>query len=55
VTLFAASLRLLRRTTGVEAWIMARSFEGWIGTLIAVGLFLFANNLAVIVLGGSLL
>jgi hypothetical protein len=55
VTLVAAYLRLLRRTSGVEAWVMARSFEVWLGTLIAVGLFVVANNLAVIVLGGSLL
>jgi len=55
VTLVAAYLRLLRRTSGVEAWVMARSFEVWLGTLIAVGLFVVTNNLAVIVLGGSLL
>jgi len=34
---------------------MARSFELWIEGLLAVGLFVFANNIAVIVLGGSLL
>jgi hypothetical protein len=55
VTLVAAYLRLLRRSSGVEAWVMARSFEVWLGSLIAGGLFVFANNLAVIVLGGSLL
>jgi hypothetical protein len=55
VTLVAAYLRLLRRSSGVEAWIMARCFETWVGSLVAAGLFVFANNLAVIVLGGSLL
>jgi len=55
VTLVAAYLRLVRRSSGVEAWVMARSFECWVGSLVAVGLFVFANNLAVIVLGGSLL
>ena len=55
VTLVAAYLRLLRRASGVEAWVMARSFEAWVGTLIAVGLFVFANNLSVIVHGASLL
>lgn len=55
VTLIAAYIRLLERTRGPEAWVMARSFELWVGGLIALGLFVFANNLAVIVLGGSLL
>lgn len=55
VTFVAGYLRLVRRSSGVEAWVMARSFECWMGSLVAVGLFVFANNLAVIVLGGSLL
>lgn len=54
VTLVAAYMRLLERSRGPEAWVMARSFELWVGGLIALGLFVFANNLAVIVLGGSL-
>ena len=54
VALVAAYMRVLSRTRGVEAWVMARSFELWAGGLIAVGLFVFANNLSVIVLGGSL-
>lgn len=55
VTLVAAYMRLLERTQGIEAWVMARSFELWVGGLIAAGLFVFANNLSVIVLGVSLL
>ncbi|WP_254840549.1 hypothetical protein [Natronomonas marina] len=54
VALLAAYIRLLERTRGVEAWVMARSFELWVGGLLAAGLFVFANNLSVIVLGGSL-
>ena len=47
-------IELLTAVRGVRAWVMARSFELWIGGLVAVGLFTFANNLSVIVLGGSL-
>lgn len=55
VVLFHGYFRLLRRVDGPEAWVLARSFELWIGVLIAVGLFIFANNLSVIVHGRSLL
>lgn len=55
VALFYVYIRLLSRTRGVEAWILARSFELWIGCLVAAGLFVFANNLAVVVHGQSLL
>ena len=55
VGLLAAYIRLLRRTRGLEAWFLARGFEAWLGGLIAAGLFVFANNLSVIVLGASLL
>lgn len=53
--LFYGYMRLLASTRGVEAWVLARSFELWVGLLVAAGLFVFANNLSVIVLGGSLL
>lgn len=55
VVLFYGYLELLRRTAGPEAWLLARAFELWIGGLVAAGLFVFANNLSVIVLGQSLL
>jgi hypothetical protein len=55
VALFYGYLELLAAARGVEAWIMARSFECWLGCLVAAGLFVFANNLAVIVHGQSLL
>ena len=47
-------IELLTTVRGVQAWVMARSFELWVGGLVAAGLFVFANNLSVIVLGGSL-
>lgn len=53
--LFYGYLELLAAARGVEAWIMARSFELWLGCLVAAGLFVFANNLSVIVHGQSLL
>lgn len=34
---------------------LERAIEAWLGLLVAVGLFLFANNLSVIVWGGSIL
>ena len=55
VGLFAGYFQLLRRSSGTEGWVLAKSFELWIGLLIAAGLFVFANNLSVIVLGGSLI
>lgn len=55
VALFYGYLRLLATARGVEAWIMARSFELWVGCLVAAGLLVFANNLAVVVHGRSLL
>lgn len=54
-SLFYGYHRLLRRADGTEAWVLARSFELWIGGLIAAGLFVFANNLSVIVRGTSLI
>jgi len=55
VLLVTAYMRLLGRTRGVEAWVLARSFELWVGSLLAAGLFVFANNLSVIFLGRSLI
>jgi len=34
---------------------LERAVEAWLGLLVAAGLFVFANNLSVIVLGGSIL
>ena len=53
--LFYGYLKLLATARGVEAWVLARSFELWLGCLVAAGLFVFANNLAVVVHGRSLL
>jgi len=53
--LFYGYMRLLAATRGVEAWMLARGFEAWVGCLLAAGLFVFANNLSVVVHGRSLL
>jgi len=45
----------LRRTPEPVDRYFAFAIEVWLGTLVAVGLGVFANNLAVIVLGESLL
>jgi hypothetical protein len=45
----------LRRTPPPANRYFALAIEAWLGVLVAVGLGVFANNLAVIVLGGSLL
>lgn len=55
VVFFAGYLFLLRRTTGTMGWVMAKSFELWLALLLAGGLFVFANNLSVIIHGASLL
>lgn len=55
VTLFYGYFALMSAARGVEAWVLARSFELWVGGLLAVGLFVFANNLTVVVHGRSLL
>lgn len=55
VGLFYSYFQILSTARGVEAWIMARTLELWIGALLAVGLFVFANNLSVIIYGQSLL
>lgn len=55
VGMFYAYFRVLASTRGRQAWVMARSFEFWVGILLAAGLAVFANNLSVIVYGQSLL
>jgi hypothetical protein len=45
----------LRRTPAPADRYFALLIEAWLGVLVAVGLGVFANNLAVIVLGQSLL
>jgi hypothetical protein len=45
----------LRRTPAPANHYFALGIEVWLGFLVAVGLGVFANNLSVIVLGGSLL
>lgn len=52
---FYAIVELIRRTTPTLQWVMMRSLEIYLGLLIAVGLFVVANNLSVIVLRRSLL
>jgi hypothetical protein len=52
---FYAIVELIRRTTPMLQWMMMRSLEVYLGLLIAVGLFVVANNLSVIVLRRSLL
>lgn len=52
---FAGVMRMLRRTPERYARHFAFGIELWLGTLLAVGLFVFANNLSVIVHGASLL
>lgn len=52
---FSGVVRAVRRTPAPYDTYLAYLVELWLGLLVAVGLFLFANNLAVIVLGDSLL
>jgi hypothetical protein len=52
---FRLLVRRLRRTPSPADHHLALLIEGWLGVLVAVGLAVFANNLAVIVLGRSLL
>lgn len=54
--LFFYGLReLLRYAPAPQRRVLAVVVELWLGLLVAAGLFVFANNLAVIVLGESLL
>ncbi|MDZ7849607.1 MAG: hypothetical protein U5K70_01925 [Halodesulfurarchaeum sp.] len=51
---FALLMRLLRATDPPWDRFVALGVEAWLGLLIAGGLFVFANNLTVIVYGRSL-
>lgn len=55
VILFSVLMERIRRTPAPYDKHFAIGVEIWLGLLIAVGLLVFANNLAVIILGGSLL
>lgn len=55
VTIFYGLIRLVRETEPPSRRAVALLLEGYLGVLVAVGLFVMANNLAVIVLGESLL
>lgn len=55
VALFYGFFALVDAARGGHAWMLVRSFELWIGGLLAAGLFVFANNLSVVVHGRSLL
>ena len=52
---FRLLVERLRRTPAPANRYFALVIEMWLGLLLAVGLGAFANNLSVIVLGGSLL
>jgi hypothetical protein len=52
---FRAIFGLIRQSEGLERTVLQWTTEVYLGLLVAVGLFVFANNLAVIVLGDSLL
>jgi hypothetical protein len=52
---FAALLRLLREASPRRRARFALTLELWLGLLVAGGLLVFANNLAVVVHGASLL
>jgi hypothetical protein len=52
---FGLLIDRLRRTEPPTDRYLAFLIEAWLGLLVAIGLAVFANNLAVIVLGRSLL
>lgn len=52
---FAALVRLLETTDAPYDRYVEFGIQVWLGTLIGVGLFVFANNLTVVVHGRSLL
>lgn len=52
---FWGVLFFLRRTPSPIDRYFTYFVEGWLGLLVAAGLFLFANNMSVIVLGQSLI
>lgn len=55
VVLFYGLAELVRETPAPYRSGLKRAIEGFLGILLAVGLFVFANNLAVIVHGRSLI
>lgn len=55
VVLFYGLVELLETAREPLDAIIARGIELWLGLLLAAGLFVFANNLSVILLGRSLL
>ncbi len=55
VVSFSGVVQVLEQTPSPYDRVLSRVTELWLGGLIAVGLFLFANNLSVIVHGSSLL
>ena len=52
---FYGLMQTLRRTPSPYDRYLAGAVEAWLGGLVAAGLLVFTNNLAVIVLGRSLL
>lgn len=54
VTIFYGLIRLVRESEPRTRRVVTLLVEGYLGVLVAVGLFVMANNLAVIVLGESL-
>lgn len=52
---FAGLLQMLDRTPDAIESRLNLTVEVWLGLLVAGGLFIFANNLSVIVLGNSLI
>lgn len=55
VLCFRGVILMARRVPDPYHHAFTLGVELWLGVVISVGLFLFANNLSVIVLGGSLL
>jgi len=55
VAFFHGIFKVVRQVSPRYRSVAFRGLELYIGLLVAAGLFVFANNLSVIVLGGSLL
>ena len=55
VAFFHGIFEVVRQVSPRYRSVAFRGLELYIGLLVAAGLFVFANNLSVIVLGGSLL
>lgn len=55
VIFFYGLFELLRGARGLERKILVRGLEIYLGFLVTLGLFIFANNLSVIILQESLL